>query len=492
MYYARKDVQDEICKFCQNREVVPRYGEGFGKRPDFLEYSSEIMLHTKNGATSFHCSEEIWQNPLEISKDMEKEQLDEIREKWDLLLDIDCKWFDYSKKAAQAIVKVLENHGVKNVGIKFSGSKGFHIIVPWEAFPKEINGELVKNMFPEIPRQIAAYLRHEAEKILPEMLPKDFYKQFKNVEIKKGIKCNNCNEIANQYKRIELYCDFCKIGETKKLRSEQDKNIKCTSCSRNFEVKDLKEVIECNKCGINSEKNPDNFSKSVEVDLFDLMGLDIVLVSSRHLFRCPYSLHEKTALASIVIDKNDIEKFNPGDADPLKVKVKSFMPKVKSNEARELFIQALDWYKENNTKKETKKSQSFTQDIKIDRSKITMPPCITKIFKGLKDGKKRALFILINYFRSLNFTEEEVKEKIKEWNKKNSPPIKEGYVKTQIYYAFRHKKIMPPNCDKYFKDFAVCSPDRLCEKIKNPLNYTIISARKQARIKKTKKSKKSG
>ena len=159
MYYSRKDVQEEICKFCQNREAVPRYGEGFGKRPDYLEYPSEVMQHVRKGATSFHCSEEIWQNPMEIAKEMEKEQLDTLRQGWDLLIDIDCKWFDYSKKAAQSIVSVLERHGVKNIGIKFSGSTGFHIIVPWKAFPKDINGVSVKDLFPELPRQIAAYLR---------------------------------------------------------------------------------------------------------------------------------------------------------------------------------------------------------------------------------------------------------------------------------------------------------------------------------------------
>lgn len=101
------------------------------------------------------------------------------------------------------------------------------------------------------------------------------------------------------------------------------------------------------------------------------------------------------------------------------------------------------------------------------------------MLKGLKDGKKRSLFIIINYLRSLNFSEQEVIEKVDEWNKKNQPALKQGYVQSQISYAFKHKKIMPPNCERYYKDIGVCSPDRLCEKIKNPLNYTIISAKKQ-------------
>ncbi|MCJ2514069.1 MAG: hypothetical protein LN408_06505, partial [Candidatus Thermoplasmatota archaeon] len=70
----------------------------------------------------------------------------------------------------------------------------------------------------------------------------------------------------------------------------------------NFEIKNSKILYECSKCNINSETKPDNFSKSIQTDLFELMGLDIILVSPRHLFRTPYSLHEKTALASIIIE----------------------------------------------------------------------------------------------------------------------------------------------------------------------------------------------
>ena len=31
VYYARKDIQENLVKQAGNREFVPRYGEGFGK-----------------------------------------------------------------------------------------------------------------------------------------------------------------------------------------------------------------------------------------------------------------------------------------------------------------------------------------------------------------------------------------------------------------------------------------------------------------------------
>ncbi|GAI54180.1 unnamed protein product, partial [marine sediment metagenome] len=49
---------------------------------------------------------------------------------------------------------------------------------------------------------------------------------------------------------------------------------------------------------------------------------DLILVSPRHLFRAPYSLHEKTALASVVLKPEEIKNFQPTDADPLKAKVR--------------------------------------------------------------------------------------------------------------------------------------------------------------------------
>ena len=36
LYYSQQKVQESLLAFSANREVVPRYFEGFGKRPDTL------------------------------------------------------------------------------------------------------------------------------------------------------------------------------------------------------------------------------------------------------------------------------------------------------------------------------------------------------------------------------------------------------------------------------------------------------------------------
>jgi DNA primase catalytic subunit len=391
LYYSKPEIQKAIFEFSKNRETIPRYFEGFGKRPDSFEYKGDIFELVKKGATSFHCSEEIWENPMKIDTGMNEEQLNELRTGWDLLIDIDSKYIDYSKISAELITKVLKFHGIKNIGIKFSGSKGFHIIIPWKAFPKEINNVQTKDKFPEWPRIIVRYLIQQIEKQL-----------------------------------IEKVSDL----------SRPSKYVK------DFQAP--KEVMP-----------------------------DLVLVSPRHLFRTPYSLHEKTALASVVINPEEISKFDMKDADPMQVEIKDFMPNVEEGEAKELLVQALDWYKENNPEQEEKKTGDF-KAIKISNlSENNLPPCIKKILKGVSDGRKRSVFILINLFRSIGMDREELEKRIYSWNEKNNPPLKKGYVKSQLSWSFRGKPIMPPNCKEFYQGIGVCDPDNFCRMIKNPVNYVV-------------------
>src|SRR5271157_2748020 len=123
LYYSRPEIQNILFEFSKDREVCPRYFEGFGKRPDSFQYPNDIFELAKKGATSFHCSEELWKDPLKVETGMSEKQLNELRKGWDLLIDIDSKYIDYSKIAAQSIIKLLNFYGIKNVGIKFSGSK---------------------------------------------------------------------------------------------------------------------------------------------------------------------------------------------------------------------------------------------------------------------------------------------------------------------------------------------------------------------------------
>jgi ribosomal protein L37AE/L43A len=310
-------------------------------------------------------------------------------------------------------------------------------------------------------------------------LPEDFYKQFKNVEIKRGIKCNTCKEVASEYNLVNHFCPKCDRQEFRKISATDDKQYKCPECRIAFEEKDSKKIFFCNKCNMSSDKSINNFSRHVEVDLFELMGLDLVLVSPRHLFRMPYSLHEKTALASIVVDPDKIEDFDITDANPLKVKVKSFMPQAIPGESSELIREALDWAKENQLRlgEPDEKIKGKYADFKpITLKNIQdsqFPPCVVNILKGLRDGKKRAVFILVNFFRSIGMDKEELEKRIFEWNEKNELPLKKGYIISQLFISYKRKPLMPPNCKEYYQGIAVCVPDEFCQSSKNPVNYVV-------------------
>ena len=486
MYYSRQDIQKAIYDFSKDREISPRYFEGFGKRPDTFGFKGDIFSMVKKGATSFHCSEELWEDPMKIVTGMNEREYNELRIGWDLLIDIDCEYgMEYSQLAAKAIIGTFKQHGIKNIGIKFSGSKGFHLLVPWNAFPKEINGIKTAELFPELPRKIVAYIRNYSEQIIRGMLPEDFYEQFKDKDLKKGVKCLKCGEIADAYEQVELYCRGCRQSEIRKFpRGEERKQFFCAECKAPLIEAEKKEVFHCSNCNLTSSKlslddEEGEFSEFIEHDLYALMGLDLILVSPRHLFRMPYSLHEKTALASVVLSEEELEKFDKEkDADPLRVKIKDFNPESEENEAAELVMQALDWAKENGfgeeRNSEARGKYAEFKSLKLENIKETQfPPCVKNILKGMKDGKKRGLFVLINLFRTIGMEKEELEKKIYEWNEKNEVPLKKGYIHTQLVWSYKRKPIMPPNCKTFYQNLGVCSPDEICSKIKNPVNYVV-------------------
>jgi hypothetical protein len=497
-YYSRKEIRKFMLDFSNSRECVPKYYEGFGKRPDFFQYESDILEQVKKGATSFHCSEELWSDPLELSTDLSKNELNSLRIGWDLLLDVDSPYLEYSKIYADLLVKALKFHGIENLGIKFSGSKGFHIIIPWQSFPREIYGQKTKDMFPEWPRIICEYLSSIIQpRLIDKLLKETSLKQLAERTGKKEedllvVECKNCKREGEKKELVTWFCPYCKNQIT---RIRENKRIpKCPneSCRKDLLEKSKEIIYYCGFCNINSNKNPELFGSIARFATEKLIEADLILVSPRHLFRMPYSLHEKTALSSLVIDKNHILDFQIKDANPFKVEIKTFYPVPKKEEAKELLLKALD-FKEQEDKEQfsieknkiSQEKSSFLgkKDIKKEIKQISIPnptkdlfpPCIQIILNGIKqDGRKRALFVLINYFRSLDMQDSEIEKRINEWNEKNFNPIKKGYIQSQLAWYKKNKRVLPPNCNNsIYKDLGICKPDALCRIIKNPLNYSV-------------------
>src|SRR3989344_7898302 len=135
-YYSRRDVQKALIESAKDREVGIRFNDTFGKRPDVLQYENDIYELARQGATSFHISEERWSNPLLLKPGLNKNQLDDLRTGWDLIIDVDGKALEYSKIVTFYLLEALKFHNIKNTSVKFSGNKGFHIGIPFESFPR--------------------------------------------------------------------------------------------------------------------------------------------------------------------------------------------------------------------------------------------------------------------------------------------------------------------------------------------------------------------
>jgi len=469
-YYSRPDVRKNMLEFSKNREVVPRYFEGFGKRPDTFNYQSDILELAKKGATSFHASEEIWQDPLELDTDMNEEQLNNMRRGWDLLIDIDSKYLDYSKLYAEILIEVLRSHGISNIGVKFSGSKGFHIIVPWKAFPKELSGQETRKMFPEWPRLICKYLSDQiTEKLKNKVL--DLNNNQESIEMY----CFNCNNSIEPSYKISFQCPACKTeSESFESAIKRKRIIRCPNCEIEMQETNKQELYFCPTCNLNSQTNKENFKERVKTQHIDA---DIILVSPRHLFRMPYSLHEKTSLSSAVLDPDKIKDFDIKDADPLKIQLKNFIPDVKENEASQLLIRAIEHSPIEEEEVVVKKNfgKKKFKDITINNLTPDLyPPSIKIILKGMpSDGRKRALFILLSFFKSLKLDDQEIENIINDWNKKNYEPLRTGYIRSQLSWYKKQDPKLPPNYDKpYYREIGI-NPTTGELKSKNPVSYVI-------------------
>ncbi len=457
-YYSRNEIRKAILKYCNEREIAVKFGSFFGKRPMVIEYISDMNSIIKKKPTSFHCSEERWLNPMLLEdKNLSEGDRDNNRIGWDLILDLDGVDFEYAKIVGNLIIEYLSNLGVKNVSTKFSGNKGFHIGIPFEAFSKEIIGiGETRKLFPEIPRKIAIFLMEELkEKISSEILKYS----------------GSIDSIAKKY---------------------------------GFSVDEL--------------KNDD--IKSNNLNYLKLIEIDTILINSRHLFRMPFSLNEKSGLVSIPIQNSNIISFDKNLAKPENINPENFIEyeflRYNPDFGKDADILLIKAYE--------KVSDEFLEKIneKIERQKIgeergmifdgktipksfeihgkinekDFPKSIKYLLKAnLNDGRKRALFVLLTFLYSVNYSPEIIEIMIFEWNTNLKTPLRENIVLGQLNW-FKHsqKKISPPNFsnEEYYKSIGI-PKDILNEdinkfkpiKIKNPLHYVyVLQKLKQKKMKK--------
>ena len=502
LHYKRPEVQKEILLSAKNREIGVMFNKGFGKRPDTLTFPEDILTFVKNGATSFHFSEEIWQDPLQIRTDMTKKETLELRTGWDLVLDVDFEVWEITKIISDLLIKAIKRHNISSVTCKFSGNKGFHIGVPFESFPDKVNikGKSVeiKELFPEGVQRIAKYLmdyidnKYNHFELSRMIIKNKFFKEYLIKENKtisevsvKICSNKNCNSYGKQIpqkhqkKENEFICENCGLN----IKKENIKMMQCPKCK--ILMKKIKNQSIQNICPSCKQTNFIN-----KIDL----KIDTILISSRHLFRGNFSMHEKSGLVSIPMNPDKVLEFRKIYAQPKNIifeKYKFLSRKdIPKGEAERLIVQSFDY---NPDIKIEKERELTYEDIKDAVPEDLFPPCIKEGFKGLKDGRKRHLFTIINFLTSVGWSYPQIEDYLVKWNKNNEIPLREVLLKGQVrYHKAQKKKTLPPNCDNkmYYMDVGLCKPDSLCKNIKNPVSYTRIRAKNiNANKKKTRKKK---
>jgi DNA primase large subunit len=418
-YYSNDFIVKQILGAAKGREIAGAFWDGsYDKRPNMIQFPADVLQMARKGVSSFHLSVEHWNNAMALTAE-NTQNYDSLRSGWDLVLDIDSKLgLEESQITARLIVKCLERYGIHNYGIKFSGRRGFHIVLRWNMFPSSIDYKPAEKMYPLVPRVVSHFIRRKiGKKLLEELIKRKSAKTL-----------------------IEM------MGEAP------------TKLSPYFFV----EV----------EKN----------------------WGSRHMFRAPFSLNEKTWLASVPLSRKQLRTFDTVMADPKYVVAHSntyeTFFKDGKNEAENLLLDAMDWYATQKKAEPVKKKQIVVWENKITEEYF--PPCIKNIMTGLVDGRKRSIFTLINFLRMMNWSREEIEQRIFEWNEKNRPPLPRAIIIGQLRGSQR-RNMMPVNCppdgDQYYGDTVnVCRPDRICTMgkdkimIKNPIVYPfkIIKSRQKA------------
>jgi hypothetical protein len=394
-YYEQDELAERFLELGQYREVVPTYDKGYGKRPDAINFRGDFEQLVENGAVAFHSSVERWRNPLLIDS---VSDLDDLRESWDLVLDIDCdESFPLAKETAKLVIEELHQHGIENVSVKFSGNRGFHIGVRAEAFPEKVEDEDITDLYPQLARGVVDYLRDQLEKKMKE-------------------------KVLNHGFEEEMQTDE---GEDP------------------YQVSDIE-----NDWG------------------------------QRHLFRMPYSLHDGSWLVSLPIKEEEIDGFEKTDAEIEKVDFDTgFLEEYEENEASNLVVQSMDFIEKKRKEKREERIERSDDDFETPEEAIPekyFPPTIKNILEGLEDGRKRGLFILINFYLTVGYSMDEIESKIWEWNERNKETLREAYVKSQLrWHRQRDEIVPPPNYDSngYYKDMQVYEGEELEEDVKNPVSY---------------------
>jgi len=155
-FYRREEVLEALFLQVEEREVWVRWGEEPGPRPcevRSLEELRELIFRgADKGLVKVYRSVEAFRDVSKLGECDPRE----LRKGWDYVIDIDSDDLEGAKGLASALVEALEFYGVRP-RVKFSGRRGFHIIVSGMAFDVFSQEDYIR-AYEILPQQITRFL----------------------------------------------------------------------------------------------------------------------------------------------------------------------------------------------------------------------------------------------------------------------------------------------------------------------------------------------
>ena len=268
-------------------------------------------------------------------------------------------------------------------------------------------------------------------------------------------------------------------------------------------IKAIKQI--CERYSISHESLEYN-EKRNEFNFMKVIDIDTILITSRHLFRMPYSLNEKSGLVSVPVDKNKVMEFDKDMAKPQRINPSSnkefeflrydsgygqdgrvLLERVYSDEDYMYDKMNLEY---KNSLKGNRDGFAFeiTEEVKVSDFPRTIQYVLNNEFE---DGRKRALFLLMTFLTSVKWDIETVERVVKEWNGKQSNPLKSNYLMAQLsWFKAQSKVLCPPNFSNANYYFGIGIPQEIVDddvnkfrnrKSKNPLHYVYLKLKSKKR-----------
>ena len=155
-WYERSDIQHALLLQLAAKEVWVSAENYASPRPRVASSASELLSVIPRGKLcSIYASVESFRDPLLLPA----EKTNSLRTSWDFVLDIDSsEGIEEAKRCTKSIVGLLSDYGLQSVRVKFSGRRGFHIIVDGEAFDCFSTQEKFLRAYPIVPLQVAKFI----------------------------------------------------------------------------------------------------------------------------------------------------------------------------------------------------------------------------------------------------------------------------------------------------------------------------------------------